>query len=424
MNAAPDKAAKPSRFYAPDYRRRLRDAGALRSLSPSAQITLAALCDRANAAGVAWPTVETMARDYGLGESTVRRALGELTAAGLVIVLRRAGRVSRYHLTIPSSMTAAASEHGPAQNEPLPLSNWAPIMANDQSNDQENQQQAHDLHADAPEETRTAMRTHEASPVVVSTATPTEKMCEISHTESPAPAARSSENETSQGDAIVLLAEDLRERLRALGIAPAKVNRYGGDRVRWVLDALAAANARRPIGNPAGWVMQALSENWAMPPAVVQRAIPFGMAAAESNKPPVGTAWARDRKTGAVLEVLDVNEIRVQLAGGVAAPSCRWCDWEWLTENPDAQERAVDGEHETSAEASADAAERGDDRRRDLARVSAWWCIKQRSAAELTAKIEACGLTLDDWDAYQAIQALEAQLNGMEDRPNGPKNRR
>jgi hypothetical protein len=78
LNAAHRPERQAQRWYAPDYRRRLRDAGAFRSLSTSAQVVLAALGDRANAAGVAWPAVETTARDYGIAESTVRRALGEL----------------------------------------------------------------------------------------------------------------------------------------------------------------------------------------------------------------------------------------------------------------------------------------------------------------------------------------------------------
>lgn len=391
MNAAhrPSQPAPARRWYSPDYRRKLRDAGAFRTLTASAQVALGALCDRANAAGVAWPTVETIARDHGLGESTVRRALGELVEAGLVLAVRRAGRVSRYVLVTPQApdLTPVDPESDPSQIGPPPLSNRAPIMIRDQIHDHKNQHDSAEI----------------VAPVVVEEEFPGEETAAAS------PPAGSLENEGNDS-AITMLAPDVVDRARAIGLAPAKVNRYGSDRVRWVLDALAAAHARHPIGKPAGWVMQALRENWELPGAVAQHALPIATAAAAAARPPKGTCWARERGAAIALEVLDVNESRVQLAGGIAVPVHRWSGWEWFAEDPGAPADArEDAEMEDEGLMPADS-ELAPEKRADLARVSAWAMIRKRTPAELAAKLEAEGLPLDEWEVYQAAQAwLEAQ---------------
>lgn len=363
---------QPRRFYAPDYRRRLRDAGALATISASANVVLAALCDRANAAGVAWPSVETIAKDYGLGESTVRRAIGELVAAGLVLAVRRAGKVSRYVLTAPkmdAPTSVKASENGvdPARIETSPLPHRAPIMANDHLHDHQEQ------HVSAV-----------GAEVVVD---------EIRPEENPAatPPVKASEDSM-----IALLTPDLVDRARAIGLGPAKVNRYGAERVRGVFDALEAERARKVIGNPAGWAMRALAENWELSKPDQQRVLPDRSIEADAARPPEGTRWAREKDTHVVLEVLDMNETRVQLAGGVAIPAHRWGAWEWLADHPDLGAQA---ESDLDASAMVDdpsAAEK----RGALARVAAWATIRVRTEPELEAKLAAAGLTVEEWGAY------------------------
>lgn len=384
MNAAhrPTQPSPTQRWYSPDYRRRLRDAGAFRTLTASAQVVLAALCDRANAAGVAWPTVETIARDHGLGESTVRRALGELVEAGLVLAVRRAGRVSRYVLLTPQAPggTPVDPEFDPSQIGPPPLSNRAPIMINDQIQDHPTQHDSAEIGA-----------------VVVVTEEPsTEEIAAAP------PLADSLENASSDS-AIALLAPDVVDRARAIGLSPAKVNRYGSDRVRWVLNALSAAHARHPIANPAGWVMQALRENWELPSAVVQHSTTITTATAICL--PEGTRWAREAGAALAIEVLDVNESRVQLAGGIAVPAHRWSGWEWFAENPGAPvDAGEDAGIEDEDLRSADS-ELAPEKRTDFARVSAWAMIRKRTPAELAAKLEAEGLALGEWEVYQTAQA-------------------
>lgn len=381
MNIATRSAREdhPRRFYAPDYRRRLRDAGALANISASANVVFAALCDRANAAGVAWPSAETIASDYGLGESTVRRAIGELVAVGLVLAVRRAGKVSRYVLTTPkmgASSSGKASDDGghPARIETLPLPHRDPIMTNDHLHDHQEQ---HDSAIGAA--------------VVVD---------EIRFEKSLA--AKPPADTSEEDGMIAMLTPDLVDRARAIGLGPAKVNRYGAERVRGVLDALEAERTRKVIGNPAGWAMRALAENWELPKAVQQRALLITSTASAAAHPPEGTRWAREKNTDVVLEVLDVNESRVQFAGGIAVPAHRWGAWEWLVDHPG---QPADAEGDVAASPMADGTIDAE-RRGTLARVAAWATIRVRSDLELEAKLAAAGLTIEEWRDYKTHTAV------------------
>jgi len=376
LNAASrlERQAPAKRWYAPDYRRRLRDAGAFRNLSASAQVVLAALGDRANAAGVAWPAVETIARDYGLAESTVRRALGELAGAGLIILSRRAGKVSRYALVIPLALRGAGptpleSGGDPSGIEPPPLSNPAPIMTMDHFRDHEKQHDSADPIARV---------------VVV------EK--EIS-TEEPAAAAPHADRfEKASSDApIDLLEPDVVALARELQLAPAKLHRYGSARVRAVIEALSAERGKRAIASPGGWVMQALRENWQLPGDVIwnERGTEIEVAA-----PPEGTRWARPCGANGSVAILDITEERVKLVDGSVVPRHHWGSWEWLPEQAGGSEEP--GEAVVAIEPETRAV---------LARVTAWAAVRPRAARELAAKLEAGGATLDEWEAYCATQA-------------------
>jgi hypothetical protein len=350
---------------------------------------LAALCDRANASGIAWPAVETIASQYGLGESTVREAIKRLTSRGLVLVVRQAGRVNTYRLAMPANLEqpagASSSERGtsPSRKPSPPLQNLAPIMTNDQPNDHDQQHHASAL-------------AHEAA---ASLAPPSTRE------ETPAPSAPEVFQRDQGGDEpIALLDPELVERVRALGLAPAKLNRYGADRVRWVLERLETERARKVIGNPAGWVVQVLKDTWNDPLPVLQQRLPFARAAAEACRLPEDTRWGRSKTTGELLEVDDMNDDRVRFVGGFNAlvvPAHRWGDWEWLAEHP-------------RGEDSAPAREPGPDPARQtmLAMVAAWMAIDTRNQAQLEARLAARGLTLDEWEAYQAARALEARLDG------------
>lgn len=390
LQRTPDRA---HRFYAPDYRRQLRDAGAFRALSPSEQVVLAALCDRANASGIAWPAVETIATQYGLGESTVREAIKRLTTRGLVLVVRQAGRTNTYRLTLPTSMGQPAGDPPPerqtcpSRKAPLPLQNLAPIMTNDHPNDHDQQH-----HARA--------RALEAAASLASPAT---------GEETPALSApEASQNDRATDAPIDLLSPELVEQVRTLGLAPAKLNRYGADRVRWVLERLETERARKVIGNPAGWVVQVLKDTWSDPLPVLQQRLPFARAAAEASRPPAGVRWGKNKATGKVLEVEDMNDDRVRFAGGFNAlvvPAHLWGDWEWLAEHPHEESRPQAGDVELPTEPDPT-------RQTALAIIAAWMAIGTRTSDQLEAKLTARGLTRDEWEAYQGARALETHQDG------------
>ncbi len=189
---------------------------------------------------------------------------------------------------------------------------------------------------------------------------------------------------------IAPLTPDVIDRVKTVGLDLDLAARYGPDRVRWALDALDAARVRGPVAQPMLWLARTLQEHWGMPPEVVQRALPFAEAAAAAVRPPDGTKWAREKASGALFTVLDVNDVRVQLAGGVAVPSHHWTGWEWLEAPPEGWVSPV------PAEEPPDGA-----RRAALARVAAWAALRPRTTGELAEKLAGLGLTVEDWEAYK-----------------------
>lgn len=385
MNAAHRPERQVQRWYAPDYRRQLRNAGAFRTLSASAQVVLAALGDRANAAGVAWPAVETIARDYGLAESTVRRALGELAGAGLIILSRRAGKVSRYALVIPLALRGAGptpleSGGDPSGIEPPPLSNPAPIMTMDHFMDHEKQ--------------------HNSAEPVAGVVVVEEEEISTEEPAAAAPYADRLEKVASDGP-IDLLEPDVVARARELQLAPAKLHRYGSARVRAVIEALSAERGRRAISSPAGWVMQALRENWQLPGVIIwnKRDKDGGVAV-----PPKGTRWARPGGASVAVEILDMTNERVKLVDGSVIPAHHWEHWEWLTERPCMVESTGNAQKPGGEMMSTDVAI-APEMRTTLARVTAWAAVRPRAAAELAAKLVEVGVTCDEWRDHRATQA-------------------
>ncbi len=60
-----------------------------RELSPRAKVVLIYLKDHANKQGTCWPGINTIAAGVSLSRSTVKRALDDLTRAGLVVKEKR-----------------------------------------------------------------------------------------------------------------------------------------------------------------------------------------------------------------------------------------------------------------------------------------------------------------------------------------------
>jgi len=75
-------------------------------LSPTQKLVLLLLADAHNA-GKSWPSVATLARQSGLHRSSVLRAIGDLSKAGVLTVERRSGRSSIYRLHLDSTGSTA-----------------------------------------------------------------------------------------------------------------------------------------------------------------------------------------------------------------------------------------------------------------------------------------------------------------------------
>lgn len=113
------------------------------ALSPGAglgaheRIVLLELWRRSNFDGEAWPSVETIARDTGMGARRARQAVRKLEDAGAIETARSAGRLANVYLVVPEWVQAvlainpaphaalddsgsAADTGNPAQNVPNP----------------------------------------------------------------------------------------------------------------------------------------------------------------------------------------------------------------------------------------------------------------------------------------------------------------
>jgi hypothetical protein len=59
------------------------------ALTPSARLVILRLADRANTENICWPGVESIAKDCGISEISVRKALKELAQKKLIRIERR-----------------------------------------------------------------------------------------------------------------------------------------------------------------------------------------------------------------------------------------------------------------------------------------------------------------------------------------------
>ena len=84
------------------------DAGYVRRISATATVVYLYFCRRSGEDGSCWPAQGTMAKDLGMSERTIRRAITELEAEGLVEVERDTGpaKTSNIYTLLPVDKTA------------------------------------------------------------------------------------------------------------------------------------------------------------------------------------------------------------------------------------------------------------------------------------------------------------------------------
>lgn len=88
-------------------------------LSIAAKVVGCALIEHANREGIAWPGLPELGAYAGVSSrTTVLKGVRELERAGLLEVTRRAGRVHRYRLVIPTRTTRSDSGRVPV-HEPV-----------------------------------------------------------------------------------------------------------------------------------------------------------------------------------------------------------------------------------------------------------------------------------------------------------------
>ena len=86
----------------------------------SSKLVLLALADRADDAGLAYPSIATLATDTGLDRKTVMPALAHLESLGLIACARAAGTGSRYQLNLALAPTL--------NREPQPVPKTGPVQ--------------------------------------------------------------------------------------------------------------------------------------------------------------------------------------------------------------------------------------------------------------------------------------------------------
>lgn len=93
--------------YGPIYRYLSRCGGII---TPAAKLVLLNILERLGQKGMAWPSQETIAADTGFSEPTVRRALSELSALGLLAKHRRGqGLTNQYFVDVEALLEWAES---------------------------------------------------------------------------------------------------------------------------------------------------------------------------------------------------------------------------------------------------------------------------------------------------------------------------
>jgi hypothetical protein len=205
-------------------------------------------------------------------------------------------------------------------------------------------------------------------------------------------------------------------KLRAFSPPLTKVNRYGAERVRWVLDRLDVERQRKVIGNPAGWVVQVLKDTWNEPVPVLRPGLTSVAATVAAAGPPEGTRWARHREGGAVFEVDAVTDACARFGGGFNAgvvPAHHWGEWEWFTEHPEGvfavtdESRGIDSYESGAQEPREGASDEsgvspeplaGKQRRLGLVAICA--ALPKTTSEKLAAMLERHGLTRAELDAY------------------------
>ena len=96
----------------------------------SSKLVLLALADRADDAGMAYPSIATLAADTDLDRKTVMPALAHLERLGLVVCARGAGKSTRYQLILTAVTTVEPVPKTGQVQETAPVPKTGPVSKN------------------------------------------------------------------------------------------------------------------------------------------------------------------------------------------------------------------------------------------------------------------------------------------------------
>ena len=113
-----------------DWQRLVLKSDALTDAEKACAIALSHFIN--SRSGLAWPSMATLGAAAGLSEQTARRAVHKLESLGLVKILERAGRVSRFMLAKGTEVCAEVET--PIQTDSPPLTPEIPERANERTN--------------------------------------------------------------------------------------------------------------------------------------------------------------------------------------------------------------------------------------------------------------------------------------------------
>lgn len=403
----PTAGAEPSRFYALHaYRSRLRTSGILKDLSQSAALTLLALADFADPRGHCWPSTARLEAENPLGERSIQRALNELEARGLLVREQRTGRTAMIRLVMNLELLGVA----PA----TVASRGANVAGGGCHGGTLNMANLTD-HGSKQQQGRSAVKD---TPAIALGASVVVSQMKQGEEKALLPATSTEEAKVNPSEPIVLLAPDVSDRLREAGLAPpgvARITRYGDSRIRYVLDELERQRrVGKAIENPAGWIMAALKDGWYLPGEEPVRQLSLTEALITASAPPDGTRWMRWKGGSRVLEVVSIHDDRVELraaglVGAVAAsilPRAKWPEVEWLDAAPDEPKGrvVVDPDDEDYIEPESIDPEL----LRKLRGMAMWVACFKPGPEALATQAETRGIAVDEWEAFEALQALAA----------------
>lgn len=390
--------------------------GHLAGLSGRAVHVLFAILARYNFAhAAAWPSMNDLMARTGLSKDSVQRAIKDLEKAHLLVPIRIAGKRSRYMFPTPVRELAGTNPWcRAATNPPQPCGRFRRQLAAGLRHEQEERsikqledQQQHPA-PDAPD----------ADVVVSEENVPRENDA----LKEGVPMAEPGSPMATPGAVLPMAVPtdlaDLPAKHRGLTMATIRrlVGRHGVEPVR---QAVAILNEQYPddrgVKSYGALLTRATCASWTSPMIEKQTERMVRETAITGAVPPEGTNWVRWKGGSHVLAVVAIHEDRVEVCDpnkhGVATsvlPCSKWPEVEWFDTLP------AGASDEREAEPDANDGYEPDPIAPELLRklrgMAVWVACFKPGPAGLARQLASRGITVDEWEAFEAARELAARL--------------